>query len=140
MGVKEDILALEATWSVAPLEADLQTVKRVTADDWIGVAPTGEIMTKADLIERLSGPIPFDSVVYEDVKIHVYEHTAVVTSFTRAEGKDIKLEQDPTRMRPSDVQILLGDCSKIMEKTGWKPEIPFDKTLTDLRDFWRDRL
>jgi GDP-4-dehydro-6-deoxy-D-mannose reductase len=57
-----------------------------------------------------------------------------------SEVKDIKLEQDPTRLRPSDVQILLGDCTKIMEKTGWKPEIPFEKTLTDLRDFWRDRL
>ena len=57
-----------------------------------------------------------------------------------SEVKDIKLEQDPTRMRPSDVQILQGDCSKIMEKTGWKPEIPFDQTLTDLRDYWRERL
>ena len=57
-----------------------------------------------------------------------------------SEVKDIKLEQDQTRMRPSDVQILRGDCSKIMEKTGWKPEIPFEKTLTDLRDYWRERL
>jgi GDP-4-dehydro-6-deoxy-D-mannose reductase len=57
-----------------------------------------------------------------------------------SEVKNIKLEQDPTRMRPSDVQILLGDCTKIMEKTGWKPEIPFEQTLTDLRDYWRDRL
>jgi hypothetical protein len=39
MSVEEGILALEATWSVALLKGDLQTVSRVTADDWIGVAP-----------------------------------------------------------------------------------------------------
>jgi len=51
--------------------------------------------------------------------------------------KDIKLEKDPSRMRPSDVQILHGNCDKIMEETGWKPEIPFEKTMTDLMDYWR---
>jgi GDP-4-dehydro-6-deoxy-D-mannose reductase len=54
--------------------------------------------------------------------------------------KDIKLENDPLRMRPSDVMVLHGDCTKIMEKTGWKPEIPFDKTMNDLMDYWRERV
>ncbi|UCF08769.1 MAG: GDP-mannose 4,6-dehydratase [Thermoplasmata archaeon] len=54
--------------------------------------------------------------------------------------KEIKIEEDPSRMRPSDVEVLLGDCTKIMEKTGWNPEIPFEKTMTDLRDYWRDRV
>lgn len=54
--------------------------------------------------------------------------------------KDIKLEKDPSRMRPSDVEILHGDCTKIMEKTGWKPEIPFEKTMNDLMGYWRERL
>ena len=94
MGVKDEILALEATWSVAPLEGDLQTVSRVIADDWIGVAPTGAVMGKADLLEMLSShPSPFESAVYEQVQLCVYGQTAVVTSLFRGEGKDIKLEQ-----------------------------------------------
>lgn len=52
----------------------------------------------------------------------------------------IKVEQDPNRMRPSDVPVLLGDCSKFREQTGWKPEIPFEKTLKDLLDYWRERV
>jgi GDP-4-dehydro-6-deoxy-D-mannose reductase len=54
--------------------------------------------------------------------------------------KDIKIEKDPSRMRPSDVQVLHGDCTKLMEQTGWKPEIPFEKTMSDLMDYWRGRL
>ena len=45
--------------------------------------------------------------------------------------KDIKVEKDPSRMRPSDVEVLQGDFTKIMEKTGWKPEIPIRKTIQD---------
>jgi len=54
--------------------------------------------------------------------------------------KDIKIEKDPSRMRPSDVEVLHGDCSKIMDQTGWKLEIPFEKTMSDLMDYWRGRL
>jgi GDP-4-dehydro-6-deoxy-D-mannose reductase len=43
-------------------------------------------------------------------------------------------------MRPSDVQILLGDCSKFKKKTGWKPVIPYEKTLKDMLDYWRERV
>jgi GDP-4-dehydro-6-deoxy-D-mannose reductase len=49
----------------------------------------------------------------------------------------IRIEKDPERMRPSDVELLLGDASKFKKKTGWKVEIPFEQTLQDLLDYWR---
>lgn len=52
---------------------------------------------------------------------------------------DIEVRQDPARMRPSDVMILLADISKFRELTGWEPKIPFDQTLRDLLDYWRAR-
>ena len=51
----------------------------------------------------------------------------------------ITIEKDEARMRPSDVPILLGDYSKFKEETGWKPKIPFRKTLRDLLDYWRNK-
>ena len=33
--------------------------------------------------------------------------------------------------------VLLGDASKFHKATGWQPEIPFEKTLADLLDYWR---
>jgi len=51
-----------------------------------------------------------------------------------------KIKQDPKRMRPSDVMRLLGDNTKFRKLTGWKPEIPFRKTLEDLLNYWRERV
>lgn len=52
----------------------------------------------------------------------------------------IKIEEDPERMRPSDVAVLIGDASKFQKLTGWKPEIPFKKTMEDLLNYWREKL
>ena len=52
----------------------------------------------------------------------------------------VRVEQDPERMRPSDVVRLIGDSSKFRKDTGWEPQVPFDKTLRDTLQYWRDRL
>jgi len=52
----------------------------------------------------------------------------------------IEVKQDPSRMRPSDVPILLGDNTKFCKQTGWKPEISFEKTLEDILNYWREKL
>ena len=53
--------------------------------------------------------------------------------------KGITVETDPARLRPSDVMILEGDPTKMHKATGWKAEIPFERTLTELLDYWRQR-
>lgn len=58
-------------------------------------------------------------------------------SFT---DKKITIKEDPKRLRPSDVKVLLGDHGKFTKQTGWEPEIPLDKTLKDLLDYWRKKL
>jgi len=50
----------------------------------------------------------------------------------------VRVEIDPSRLRPSDVEILIGDSSKFRADTGWEPRIPFDQTVQDLLDYWRD--
>ena len=53
--------------------------------------------------------------------------------------KKIEVKQDPARLRPSDVPVLLGDHSKFTQATGWTPSIPFEQTLSDMLDYWRAR-
>ncbi|HWN43331.1 MAG TPA: GDP-mannose 4,6-dehydratase [Thermoanaerobaculia bacterium] len=53
---------------------------------------------------------------------------------------EVKIEVDPERLRPSDVEVLIGDASKFKADTGWEPRIPFDQTLRDLLDYWRHTL
>ena len=52
----------------------------------------------------------------------------------------VAIKQDSSRMRPSDVPVLVGDNSKFVEKTGWKPTVPFEKTMEDLLNYWRERV
>lgn len=53
---------------------------------------------------------------------------------------DLKVESDQSRMRPSDVELLIGSAEKFKKATGWKPIIPFDQTLGDLLEYWRQKL
>ena len=52
----------------------------------------------------------------------------------------IKVVQDKTRLRPSDVEVLVGDAGKFIKETGWSPQIPFEKTMEDLLDYWRGKV
>jgi len=53
---------------------------------------------------------------------------------------EVEVRQDPARTRPSDVQVLEGDCSRFQRLTGWKPTIPFEVTLKDVLSYWRQRV
>lgn len=52
----------------------------------------------------------------------------------------VEVQPDPARMRPSDVQVLCADNSKFCRATGWAPTIPLAQTLTDLLNYWRERV
>ena len=52
--------------------------------------------------------------------------------------KDIKVELDPERLRPSDVTLQIPCIEKFQKATGWKPEIPFEQTLRDTLNYWRE--
>ena len=53
---------------------------------------------------------------------------------------DIQVETDPVRLRPLDANLQVPDTTKFVEHTGWHPEIPFEKTMQDLLDYWRGRV
>ena len=44
---------------------------------------------------------------------------------------------DPARRRPADIPVLAGDASRFHAATGWRPEIPFERTLVDTLEYWR---
>jgi GDP-4-dehydro-6-deoxy-D-mannose reductase len=69
--------------------------------------------------------------------IKIGDMLSILLSFSKTK---VKVQPDQSRMRPSDVPVLLGDNSKFVEKTGWKPEIPFKKTMEDLLNYWRERV
>jgi GDP-mannose 4,6-dehydratase len=53
---------------------------------------------------------------------------------------NIEIVTDPERLRPIDADLQIPNTTKFRNHTGWKPEIPFDKTMKDLLDYWRDKV
>ena len=52
----------------------------------------------------------------------------------------VSVETDPARVRAVDTSYQRGDCSRIRELVGWTPQIPLERTLSDVLDFWRGKL
>ncbi len=69
-----------------------------------------------------------------------YSIQSVLDRLIEMSGQKVEVKQDPARLRPSDVPVLLGDASKFTKATGWKPEIAYDQTLKDMLDYWRAEL
>lgn len=49
----------------------------------------------------------------------------------------IEVEVDRERFRRADIPWMVGDPTKIETATSWRAEIPLEKTLADLLDWWR---
>ena len=66
------------------------------------------------------------------------EMLETLLSMTSYEG--ITIEVDSSRLRLIDADLQIPDTTKFTTKTGWKPEIPFETTMSDLLNYWRKRI
>jgi len=55
-------------------------------------------------------------------------------------GTRVAHRADPARSRPSEVAEVRGSARRLTEATGWRPEIPLERTLADTLDWWRERV
>lgn len=51
----------------------------------------------------------------------------------------IKVVKDKKIFRPTDLPILQGSNFSSRRDTGWRPEMPIEKTLADCLQFWREQ-
>jgi GDP-4-dehydro-6-deoxy-D-mannose reductase len=77
--------------------------------------------------------------VYNICSEKCYSMREILDMLLAKSSSKIEVKLDKSRLRPSDVPLLLGSCKRFREDTGWKPVIPFDQTLQEILDFWRDR-
>jgi GDP-4-dehydro-6-deoxy-D-mannose reductase len=63
----------------------------------------------------------------------------ILDKFISLSKKEIKVQQNPTKIRIIDDPIFIGDNSKIM-KLGWKNKVPKEKTLNDMLEYWRNKI
>jgi len=60
-------------------------------------------------------------------------------SFSPAADR-IRVEVDRSRLRPLDADLQVPDTSKFRKHTGWEPVIPFETTMADLLEYWRQQV
>ena len=61
----------------------------------------------------------------------------IVNALVNSARVPVRIEVDPARVRPVDNPVLTGDASRLRALTGWAPKIPFEQTIADLLDYWR---
>jgi GDP-4-dehydro-6-deoxy-D-mannose reductase len=70
----------------------------------------------------------------------VYQIKDIVEILKKLVDFEFSIEIDPKLLRPTDEPIIYGDSSKFKKETLWKQEIPLEKTLKDMLDYWREVL
>jgi GDP-4-dehydro-6-deoxy-D-mannose reductase len=54
--------------------------------------------------------------------------------------RQFKIRMDPLRVQKNDVPIQVGSARKLNHATGWCPQIPLRRSLSDLLEYWRQRV
>lgn len=54
--------------------------------------------------------------------------------------RDIRVEVEADRLRPIDADLQVPDTRKFRRHTGWRPQIPYSQTMSDLLNYWRGRV
>lgn len=84
---EETIARLERAVGQALERCDLDTLRHLFADDFIGINPTGAEITKSDLLAQIgSSDYEPESIVNDVRRIRVFGDVAVVTAHGTAKG------------------------------------------------------
>ena len=75
--------------------------------------------------------------IYNVCAGRAFQIQTVLESLLAMSRVRVTVRVDPERYRRNDNPILVGDRSRIEQELGWKPDIPLDRTLADVLDYWR---
>ena len=66
-----------------------------------------------------------------------YSIKEILDTLLSFSSKKISVITDPQKFRAADTPDIVCDNKKLIELTGWQPEISLKKTLQDTLDYWR---
>ena len=73
----------------AQINADAVALRRIYADDFIGIGPTGVARTKAEVIaDFTTHALTYESITTSEVRVRVYGNAAVQTGRSTMVGQD----------------------------------------------------
>ncbi|HEX7157373.1 MAG TPA: nuclear transport factor 2 family protein [Edaphobacter sp.] len=84
---KREVEALEEKWRQAQLAADITTMDKMLAEDFIGISMSGQVNTKPQQLERVrSRKLVVTKIELSDMKVKLVGPVAIVTSLADVEG------------------------------------------------------
>jgi GDP-4-dehydro-6-deoxy-D-mannose reductase len=81
-----------------------------------------------------------DGEVYNLGAERAYSIQEVLDLLLSMSEAQIEVVEDPARLRPSDVPVVVSDCSKFRQQTGWRATISLRDSLAAVLDYWRRRV
>jgi GDP-4-dehydro-6-deoxy-D-mannose reductase len=125
-----------------------EQIARIEAGQAEPVLSVGNLEARRDLTDvrdtvrayqlLMTGGIP--ATPYNVCSGRAFQIREVLDGLLSNASVEVSVRQDPSRTRPNDNPLLLGDRSRITRDLGWSPEIPISETLSDLLDYWRARI
>ncbi len=64
----------------------------------------------------------------------------LLETLIRLSGREVAIVQDPARLRPVEVPAVMADIRKFKACTGWEPVIPFEQSMRDVLEYWREQV
>ena len=115
----------------------LATIQREGSE---AVLRVGNLTAQRDFVHVQDGVEGYHTLVREGVRGEAYniasgsptQIQAALEMLLEASGLQVRLEQDPERMRPSDVPVICGDPGRL-ENLGWRSK----RSVADaVRELW----
>ena len=107
-GTEQAILQHDRERIRAQIGADTVALRRIYADDFLGIGPTGVVRNKAEVIaDFTTHALTYQSIVTSEVRVRVYGNTAVETGRSTMVGVD-KGKAVPAENRFTRVWVSKG--------------------------------
>src|SRR6266478_1663710 len=87
--VEQAVMQMEEELRAAIAKSDTKTYGRLVGDDYVFTNQDAVVRTKAQMVSAYdSGSLKYESAKFDEIKVHAYGDTAVVTGRNTAKGKD----------------------------------------------------
>jgi GDP-4-dehydro-6-deoxy-D-mannose reductase len=126
------------------------TKRAVQIELGIGRSPmiVGNLTTRRAIIDVrdmvrglwLAADCAMHGEVYNVGSSNIYSGQELIEAIRRHIKVPLTLQQDAALLRTCDEPVIAGDTTKFQRCSGWKPEIGLNQTITDMIEWWRNRL
>ena len=135
---KPTFLAPAVAWQIAMIERGLiEPVLKVGNLD-----PSRDVLDVRDAV-RAYGAIMksgLPGTIYNVASGVGRPVRTIVETLVAKSRVPIHIKQDPARLRPNDVPVLIGSPQRLQQATGWRLEISFETMIDDLLEYWRQKV